>query len=110
VLHRPQAILSQFSKTNKATTDSDDHDEDDAVFSGLQEVDDEEEVEPEMDDDDGDEIDSAVDASDNVMVDEVAREVEEEEAWEEQLTRADINLGRFSLSKVSTSMTFIICF
>lgn len=110
MLHRAQPILSQFSKTNKATTDSDDNDEDDAVFSGLQEVDDEEEVEPEMDDDDGDEIDGAVDASDNVMVDEVAREVEEEEAWEEQLTRADINLGRFSLSKVNTSPTFIICF
>jgi hypothetical protein len=67
----------------------------------LQEVEEVEEVEPDCDDDDGDEIDDAVEASDNFMVEEVVREVEDEHAWEGKLMCKDINLGRFSLSKVS---------
>jgi hypothetical protein len=95
-----QAILSQFSKT-KASADDDD--ENNAMISRLQEEDDDDEVDPDIDDDDGDEIDSAVEASDNAMVDDVVREVELESFGEETLTREDINLGRFSLSKVCSS-------
>jgi hypothetical protein len=51
------------------TADLDENDEDDAMFSGLQEVDDDEEMEPVIGSDDGDKIDSAVQASDNVIVD-----------------------------------------
>jgi hypothetical protein len=55
---------------------------------------------PELDeDDDGDEIDPSVDESDAAAVDVVAAEVEAD-ATLPLLTRADINLGRFSLSKV----------
>lgn len=61
---------------------------------------DDEEMQPEIDDDDGDEIDSAVEASDNAMVEDVVRHVENEDEWEEKLTREDINLGCFSISKV----------
>jgi hypothetical protein len=67
-------------------------------------VDDDEEVEPEFDgDDDDDELDNAVDASDQAIVDEVTRETDEDVVWEGRLTREDVNLGRFSLSKVSYS-------
>jgi hypothetical protein len=100
-----QAILSQFV-TNKASTCSDGNDEDDAVFSGWQVVDNDDKVEPDMDNDDGDEIDSAVEASDNAMVDQVVRDLGDEEEFEEKLSREDINLGCFSISKVCFSDRF----
>ena len=65
--HHIQAILSQFSKNKKATTDSDG---DDAIISRLQEEDDDEEVDSDVDDD-NDKINSAVEASNNAMVDNV---------------------------------------
>ena len=102
-----QAILSQFSRTNTATTDSDENDEDDAALGGLQEVDDDEEVEPDIDNNDNDEIDGAVEASDNAMVDQVVRDLEDEEEAEGRLLREDINLGHFSISKVCFSNTFL---
>jgi len=103
-----QAILSQFSKANKATTDPDEDNEDNAMFGRLQEEDDDDEVDPDEDDDDGDELDSAVEASDNAMVDGVVRDMEEEELFGEEMpTREDINLGRFSLSKVCSLSFFI---
>jgi hypothetical protein len=75
-------------------------------MSRLQEEDDDEEVDPDVDDDDdNDEIDSAVEASDNAMVDDVVRELEQDVFGEEMLTREDYNLGRFSLSKVRSSRT-----
>jgi hypothetical protein len=49
---------------------------------------------------DSDEIDVSVEASDWATVDEITREIEDEIIEEERLTRADINLGRFSISKV----------
>src|SRR5882724_8204114 len=48
-----QAILPQFSKSNKAMEDPQDDEDDDAALSGLQEVDDDEEVEPYFDGGDG---------------------------------------------------------
>jgi len=54
--------------------DPQDDEDDDATLSGLQEVDDDEEVEPYFDGGDGydaDELDNAVEASDQAMVDEV---------------------------------------
>jgi hypothetical protein len=77
------------------------------VISRLQEEDDDEEVDPDVDDDDDDdEIDSAVEASDNAMVDDIVRDLEQDSFGEEMLTREDINLGRFSLSKVR-SLNFV---
>ena len=66
-----QAILSQFSKTNKVSIYSYENDKDNAIFSGLQEMDGDEEVEPDIDNDAGDEINSAVEASDNAMMDQL---------------------------------------
>jgi hypothetical protein len=55
---------------------------------------------PELDEDgDGDEIDPSVEESDAAAVGAVAAEVEADSTLP-SLTRADINLGRFSLSKV----------
>jgi hypothetical protein len=75
------------------------------MISRLQEEDDDKEVDPDVDDDDNDEIDSAVKASDNVMVDDVVRDLEQDVFGEEMLTREDINLGHFSVSKVRSSRT-----
>ena len=58
----------------------------------------EEAPEPE-EDGEGDEIDASVEESDAAAVDAVAAEVEAD-ATLPLLTRADINVGRFSLSKV----------
>jgi hypothetical protein len=107
------AILSQFSKTNNATTYSDEDSEDNAIISKLQEEDDDEEVDPDVDDDNdngNDEIDSAVEASDKEMVDDVVRELEQDSFGEETLTREDISLGRFSLSKVCSLSLFNFLF
>jgi hypothetical protein len=62
-------------------------------------------VDPDVDNNDDDEIDSAVEASDNAMVDDVIRDLEQDIFGEEVLTREDINLGRFSVSKVRSSRT-----
>ena len=106
-----QAILSQFSKTNKATTDPDKDNKDDTVLRRLQEDDNTEEMDSDDDDDDdGDEIDSTVEASDGAIVDEVAQDLEQELFGEERLTRDDINLGQFSLLKVCLSTLFNILF
>jgi hypothetical protein len=80
------------------------------MISRLQEEDDNEEVDPDVDDDDGDEIDSAVEASNNAMVDEAIRDMKLESFDKEMLTQDDINLGRFSLSKVCSSTLFNFLF
>jgi hypothetical protein len=78
------------------------------VISRLQEEDDDEEVNLDVanDDDDDDEIDSAVEASEKAMGDDIVRDLEQDSFGEEMLTREDINLGRFSLSKVR-SLNFV---
>jgi hypothetical protein len=99
-----QAILSQFSKSNKATPDFNEDNDNDAVFCALQEEDDDEEVDLDVYDDDG-----AVEASDNAMVDEIVRDVDQE-LFGERLSQEDINLGCFSLSKVCSSTFFNFLF
>lgn len=49
-----------------------------------------------MDEEDGDEVDPSVEASDAAMVEEVAAKVNADSPLP-PLTRAEINLGRFSL-------------
>jgi len=61
-------------QSNKATEDPQDDEDDGATLSGLQEVDDDEEVEPDFDGgngDDADKLNNAVEASDQAMVDKV---------------------------------------
>ena len=53
----------------------------------------------EENEEDGDEIDSSVEASDVAIIKEVAAETDEQ-ADAPVLTRADINLGRFAVTKV----------
>ena len=61
-----------------------------------------EDAEPE-EEEDADEIDASVEASDAAIVDKVAAEVNADDSLP-TLTRAKINLGRFSLSKVCGSL------
>jgi hypothetical protein len=70
--------------------------DDDAAFNELEDGQPEDDEEP--DEEDTDKIDPAVEANDNAMVDEVAAELDTETLL--SLTREEINLGRFSLSKV----------
>ena len=67
------------------------------VLSGLQSLGEAADEEPA--EEDTDEIDPAVEASDTAIVNEVAAELDTETL--PSLTREEINLGRFSLSKVS---------
>jgi len=70
--------------------------DDDTALNKLEDGQAEDDEEP--DEEDTDEIDPAVEANDNAMVDEVAAELDTETL--PSLTREEINLGRFSLSKV----------
>jgi hypothetical protein len=89
--------MSQFSQTRKASSSSDDNGEDDAALWELEDEDGKEPEEPEVED--GDKLDPAVQLSDSAIVDEVAAETDADSSLP-QLTREQINLGRFSLSKV----------
>jgi len=92
-----QAILSQFSHSKKTSDTTSENDEDDTALHALEHEDGEEYAEPEPDD--GDDIDPAVQSSDSAMVDEAAAEADADDSLP-QLTQEQINLGRFSLSKV----------
>jgi hypothetical protein len=75
------------------------------VISKLQEEDDNKEVDPDVNNDNNDnEIDSAVKASDNAMIDNVIWDLEQDLFAEEMLMWEDINLEHFSLSKVCSSV------
>jgi len=89
--------MSQFSQTRKASSSSSDDAEDDAALQEFEDEDGEEPEELEMED--SDKIDPAVQLSDSAMVDEVAAETDADGSLP-QLTPEQINLGRFSLSKV----------
>ena len=53
------------------------------------------------DNNDNDELEPSVEASDNAMVDAVAAEVGEDDSGDVlPLTRAEVNLGRFEITKV----------
>jgi hypothetical protein len=98
-----QAILLQFSQKNKATTDLTEDTADEAAFKDLDDtVNEEEDGEvAEADIEDADELEPSVEASNNAMIDQVAAELEEDSAADmPPLTRAEINLGRFAITKV----------
>ena len=83
------------------TTYSNKDSEDNAIISRLQKEDDNEEVDLDVDDNnDNNEIDSAVEASDNTMVDVIIWDLEQEIFDEEMLIWEDINLGCFLVSRV----------
>jgi hypothetical protein len=102
-----QAILSQFSKKNNGKSKENEVAEDNAAFEDLECTADDEEMDPDDEEecDDDDDIDATVESSDcamiDALVDEMVGEVEDNDSFEfRQLTREEINLGRFSLLKV----------
>lgn len=101
-----QAILSQFSHSRKTVDGSSEEVEDDIALKELEDEDGEEHEDDEMEDDD--EIDPAVEMSDSVMVDQVAAEADADGSLP-PLTRAQITLGRFSLSKVGYCCRYLGC-
>jgi hypothetical protein len=93
-----KAILSQFSKTNKASSDADEEAADNDRFDDLEDGrglgnEEEEGAEP------ADEMDPSVDESDNATVDGVGTDVDLDGRLP-PLTREEVNLGRFSVLKV----------
>lgn len=58
-----------------------------------------------LEDEDADEIDPSIEASDVAIVKEVALEADEPEHIP-KLTRAEVNLGRFAVTKVSKESRF----
>ena len=100
-----QALLSQFSQKNKAATDTTAEAEDEAELVALEdETSEDQEKIADAEDEDKDEIDPAVQASDDTVVDEVA--VEADHDGLPPLTRAEVNLGRFAITKVHSTMFF----
>ena len=79
----------------------DENADDDEILQGLEDAVGEDE-EPE-EEENADEIDASVEASDAAIVDKVAAEVNTDDSLP-TLTRAEINLGCFSLSKVCGSL------
>jgi hypothetical protein len=75
---------------------------DEAAFEDLNNTTNEEEEEMEADDNDNnDELEPSIEASDNAMVDVVAAEVGEDDSGDvPPLTQAEVNLGRFAITKV----------
>jgi len=72
------------------------------AFEDLDDPTNEEDDDMEADgNDDNDELEPSVEASDNAMVDAVAAEVDEDDLGDvPPLTRAEVNLGRFAITKV----------
>jgi len=108
--HSTQAILSQFSQKNKATSDLTEDAADEAVFLDLDDTTNEEEDEvAEANAEDADELEPSIEASDNAMLNEVATELEEDSPSDiPLLTRAEINLGCFAITKVRCNLTLKI--
>jgi hypothetical protein len=99
-----QAILSQFSHKTKATTDASEDAEDTATLNDLDddEVGDDTTNKNEESNEEGtdDEIDPAIAESNNSIVEGVAAEIENDTDLP-TLTRANVNLGRFAVTKVT---------
>ena len=91
----------------KKAFDSTSENGEDTALEELEREDGEEYMEPEVDD--GDDIDPAVESSDFAIVDEVAAEADSDASLP-QLTQEQINLGRFSLSKVQTIVQPVLSF
>lgn len=78
---------------------------DKAAFADLEDTTGEDDEEPELKLDDDDKLDPSVEASDNAMVDEVIAEISEGDEVSIgllPLTPAQVNLGRFAITKVGT--------
>ena len=92
----------QFSHKTKATTDTTEEAEDNATLDELNDdrADDGNEIEVNGEDE-NDELDPTVAESDAAIVDEVSEEVENNLALP-SLTQADVNLGRFAVTKVTS--------
>jgi len=105
-----KAILSQFSKTKKASSDADE-DDSEANQDSLDDLEDDIGYgDEEMDDADADdETDPSVEQSDKMAVDTVIADVEFDERLP-LLTRGDVNLGRYSISKVCDTLTCVTVF
>jgi hypothetical protein len=109
VLISLQAILSQFSQNMKASDDEEDEEHDADLFKNLSDEEEEEDdadAEPQLDDD---EVDPIVDVSDAAMIQEVIAGVGYGDRIP-MLSRTKINVGRFSVFKVSfiTSVAIIM--
>ena len=102
-----QALLSQFSQKTKAMADASEDAEDEAAFVDLEDEIDESAESNEVADEEeeADEIDPSVEASDAAIIEEVALEVDEQDDVP-TLTRAEVNLGRFAVTKVSPKSPF----
>jgi hypothetical protein len=95
-----QSILSQFSQKTKATEDTTEEAEDAAAFDELEDELGEDEISENVEEEDiEDEIDPAVAESHAAIVDAVAAEVSEESDLP-KLTRVEVNLGKFAVTKV----------
>jgi hypothetical protein len=94
-----QAVLSQFSRSRKASDDDNEDKEDEEILKEM------EEQEGEEDEEEDEEEDAERDASDDAFVQRVNKELDDGSEVDEHdipsLTREDINLGRFSIHKVS---------
>lgn len=97
-----KAILSQFAQKNNVLQNDSETTADMAALADLDDTTGEDdEAEPDLDI--GDELDPSVEASDNAVVDDVAAEVNEDSIGLPPLSRADLNLGRFAITKVSAN-------
>ena len=95
-----QSILSQFSNKTKATMDATEEAEDTATLNELDDDHGEENENEDITEDDSDEVDPAVAENDAAIVDEIAADVAND-ADLPTLTRAEVNLGRFAITKVT---------
>jgi len=94
----------QFSCKTKATSDSTEEAEDNAALGDLDEDNSKEHVSTEDDIEDQDEIDPSVEENDAAIIDEVAAEVENDLGLP-KLSRAEVNLGHFAVTKVISYFT-----
>lgn len=90
-------ILSQFSQTKQACSDSSDNTNNDSAFAELEGREAEDATEDEIDNDD--EVDPAVEASDSAVIDQVAVEINVDKSLP-TLTGTELKIACFSLSKV----------
>jgi hypothetical protein len=80
---------------------------DEAAFADLEDTTGEDDDEPKLELNDDDKLDPSVEASDNAMVDAVIAEISEGDEASiglPPLTPAQVNLGRFAITKVGTGI------
>ena len=95
-----KSILSQFSHKTKASKDTTEEAEDAAALDSLDDDLDEEATGNDEEEHVEDDIDPSVEASDAALVDEVAAETDGD-LDVPTLSRDEVNLGKFAVTKVS---------